>query len=57
MIEHQDPKPGPWVSKETGKPAQLTRVDGECCWYTIPEFASEQVIATFRWLESMRTAP
>ncbi|MFA7278943.1 MAG: hypothetical protein WC100_02505 [Sterolibacterium sp.] len=56
MIEQQDPKPGPWVDKKTGKPAELMRVDGEFCWYTIPEFRSEQVIATFRWLESMRPA-
>lgn len=51
------PEPGPWVSKSTGLPAQLVRVEGNTCWYTIEAMAFEQPIVMCKWLESMRPAP
>lgn len=52
----QAPIPGPWVSKASGLRAELVRVEGNICWYTLPEYSSEVPCTTSVWLESMRPA-
>ncbi len=56
LVALPPPAPGPWVDKKSGYPAELVRIDGDNCWYTIADWNGESDCNIETWLGSMRPA-